>query len=36
MTPRELPPYAYTWEKRTESEDWEAHCLEIPDLSVSG
>ena len=36
MTPRELPPYAYTWKKCTESEDWEAHCLEIPDLSAYG
>ena len=36
MTPHELPPYAYTWKKCTESEDWEAHCLEIPDLSAYG
>ena len=32
----ELPSYAYTWKKCTESEDWEARCLEIPDLSAYG
>lgn len=36
MTVDELPFYAYTWKKCTESEDWEARCLEIPDLSAYG
>lgn len=36
MTPHELPPYTYTWKKCPESEDWEAHCLETPDLSAYG
>ena len=36
LTPHELPPYAYTWEKCSESEDWEARCLEIPDLVAYG
>lgn len=36
MTPHELPPYTYDWKKCTESEDWEARCLETPDLSAYG
>lgn len=36
MTPHELPFYTYMWKECTESEDWEARCLEIPDLSAYG
>lgn len=36
MTVEGLPPYTYEWTRCTESEDIEARCLEIPDLSACG
>lgn len=36
MTVEGLPPYTYEWIRCTESEDIEARCLEIPDLSAYG
>jgi|AP45_3_1055517.scaffolds.fasta_scaffold458660_1 predicted RNase H-like HicB family nuclease len=36
MTVNELPRYTYRWIKSAESGDFEARCLEIPDLSAYG
>lgn len=36
MTVKELPSYSYTWTRCVESEDFEARCRELPDLSAYG
>lgn len=36
MTVNELPSYGYSVRKSTESDEYEARCVEMPDLSAYG